>query len=239
MADKYFKISKNNLPPVNAELSTYDVRMRIVSQDQNRTSSWSPIYSVYKDIIGEIPYSVSKNTVTTVDGTAMTNVNISWQDPYGLSSCDVYIFPQYYLSNKITHYSITDKILKFYYNVSDTFPTKVGDQIVVTGIAGINGTYTVNAVDLTIQNVSGVDKNSFSVYKNTANVSITAVTGSAVIDVIDSMYKFYETTSKNSTTIPLRGTGGLFFSVQRSVYPKVATKGGNRLFYNSMPISFP
>lgn len=37
-------IPKNDLPPVNSDTEKYVVRYRIVSEDQNRASHWSPQY---------------------------------------------------------------------------------------------------------------------------------------------------------------------------------------------------
>jgi hypothetical protein len=39
-------ILQNNLPPVNTQTEGYSVRYRIVSEDRNRSSHWSPIYTV-------------------------------------------------------------------------------------------------------------------------------------------------------------------------------------------------
>jgi hypothetical protein len=52
MADsgiKKFKISNALLPPISVEEEAYVVRYRIVSEDKNRTSHWSPITIVDPD----------------------------------------------------------------------------------------------------------------------------------------------------------------------------------------------
>jgi hypothetical protein len=59
MADasiKKIKISQENLPPINSEIEGYYVRYRIVSDDKNRTSQWSPII----EIIPEYTYSLGE-----------------------------------------------------------------------------------------------------------------------------------------------------------------------------------
>lgn len=92
MADKYFKISKNNLPPVNIDYSTYDIRMRIVSQDQNRSSFWSPVYTVNAPTFSIIPntqYSV------IVSSTTPKTVKIIWQDQNGFDEYDVFAAMSY------------------------------------------------------------------------------------------------------------------------------------------------
>ena len=49
MADAGIKkaiVLNNELPPINPELNGYEVRYRIVSEDKNRTSHWSPSFVV-------------------------------------------------------------------------------------------------------------------------------------------------------------------------------------------------
>jgi len=51
MADVIKKavVLENNLPPVNVQTEGHSVRYRIVSEDRNRSSHWSPIYTVRPD----------------------------------------------------------------------------------------------------------------------------------------------------------------------------------------------
>jgi hypothetical protein len=63
MADagiKKIKISQTNLPPVNSEIEGYSVRYRIVSDDKNRKSQWSPIVQItpgYTYTLGNIVFN--------------------------------------------------------------------------------------------------------------------------------------------------------------------------------------
>lgn len=63
MADlgiKKIKISQANLPPINSEIEGYSVRYRIVSDDKNRTSQWSPIVQInpgYTYTLGDIVFN--------------------------------------------------------------------------------------------------------------------------------------------------------------------------------------
>jgi hypothetical protein len=73
MADaniKKTRILKSSLPPIDFDTLTYNTRYRIISEDRNRTSHWSPIYN--SDGIDVIATSgaVSKigNVVTAVWG---------------------------------------------------------------------------------------------------------------------------------------------------------------------------
>lgn len=55
------------LPPVNSDTGGYFVRFRVVSQDKNRKSAWSPVYSVVPDytlVPGEIGHFASGNILS-------------------------------------------------------------------------------------------------------------------------------------------------------------------------------
>ena len=45
MANKVLRIPKNDLPPVESD-NVYSVRFRVVSEDKNRTSHWSPVFVI-------------------------------------------------------------------------------------------------------------------------------------------------------------------------------------------------
>lgn len=63
---KKAKISKDNLPTINSVTGTYSVRYRIISEDKNRTSAWSSVYSVdpnYTYFPGKINISSSSGSV--------------------------------------------------------------------------------------------------------------------------------------------------------------------------------
>ena len=52
MADeviKKVKISQEDLPTINSITGKYDVRYRVISEDKNRTSHWSPIINISPD----------------------------------------------------------------------------------------------------------------------------------------------------------------------------------------------
>lgn len=70
MADeviKKIKITQDSLPAINSITEKYDVRYRIVSEDKNRTSHWSPIINIdpqYIYVPGNI--TIVSSGVTTV-----------------------------------------------------------------------------------------------------------------------------------------------------------------------------
>jgi hypothetical protein len=69
---KKAKISKDSLPPISSVSGEYSVRYRVISDDKNRTSSWSQIFSVNPDYT----YVSGKINVASSSGV----VRVSW-DP--------------------------------------------------------------------------------------------------------------------------------------------------------------
>jgi hypothetical protein len=61
-------IKREDLPAFNGVLQSYLVRYRIVSEDKNRSSHWSPYYSVAKDAPEQVTCSVQiiENSVTMI-----------------------------------------------------------------------------------------------------------------------------------------------------------------------------
>ena len=61
-------IKKEDLPAFNGTTQSYTVRYRIVSEDKNRNSHWSPYYSVTKEAPEQVTCSVQviENSVTMI-----------------------------------------------------------------------------------------------------------------------------------------------------------------------------
>jgi len=81
MANKILRIPKNQLPPVESD-NVYSIRFRIISEDKNRVSHWSPIY-----IIDSV-------TPTTVSGDIVVNgpiITVVWGDEEGRPQYDVFV----------------------------------------------------------------------------------------------------------------------------------------------------
>lgn len=71
MADSQIKkviIKKEDLPEFNGITQSYTVRYRVVSEDKNRSSHWSPYYSVVKPGTEQVLCSVQvvDNSVTMI-----------------------------------------------------------------------------------------------------------------------------------------------------------------------------
>lgn len=79
-------IKKNDLPPISADDEGYNLRIRLVSQDRNRISFWTPLYTVNAPGVTEIPCIVE--VVNTGSGKI---VNLVWEDPNNNKEYDIYI----------------------------------------------------------------------------------------------------------------------------------------------------
>ena len=81
MANKKFRIKRNQLPPVESD-NKYSARFRIISEDKNRVSHWSPIY-----ILNSTP-PVGVDGGLVVNGSVITAV---WGDEEGRPQYDVFV----------------------------------------------------------------------------------------------------------------------------------------------------
>lgn len=64
-----YVIKKEDLPPISAESPSYAVRFRLVTENRNRFSSWSPIYNIFPNFVyqtGSIDASKSGGQVSVV-----------------------------------------------------------------------------------------------------------------------------------------------------------------------------
>jgi len=107
MADPGIKkaiIRKQDLPPVDSE-NSYKIRFRVISEDKNRYSHWSPIVSVE----GNAPQSVN-GSVIYADGVA----NAVWGDEASYPNYDVFVgfdgaSPIYHGTTSIHNYSFLNE----------------------------------------------------------------------------------------------------------------------------------
>ena len=82
MAVKKAIIQKESLPPVDSESAGYVVRYRIISEDKNRTSHWSPTF-----VTNAVP-------VTSVSGALSVTASIItavWGDELNRPAYDVFV----------------------------------------------------------------------------------------------------------------------------------------------------
>ena len=151
MADpniKQFRVPPSEMPPINSITQGYSVRYRIISEDRNRNSHWSPVYLIepnYTFIPGQIGYSANSNVV-----------NIDWDA--------VTILKDISSTTSINNKELSSDLATL--TTDGAHYMSVGDWVTVTGVDSIfNGIYQISAVT----------SNTFSYYKNNGNIASTLV----------------------------------------------------------------
>ncbi len=72
---KKARILENNLPAINSVTEGYEIRYRIISEDKNRTSHWSPIFLV-KPEFTYVPGTIHHTKAGDVSTVAWNSVEI-------------------------------------------------------------------------------------------------------------------------------------------------------------------
>lgn len=102
-------VPKEVLPPISSD-GKYILRYRVASEDKNRVSDWSRIYSIsgklIKDILGYLettgeqkyPNGVPLDIVATEDG-----MSISWDLPVELQTTDYDVFVKWSYDGETTY----------------------------------------------------------------------------------------------------------------------------------------
>lgn len=86
MADAGIKkviITKSSLPPISGDNQGYVLRYRIVSEDKNRYSHWSPQYKVSIDPVTTVNHALVVNQSTNT-------ITLIWDPVENISNFDVY-----------------------------------------------------------------------------------------------------------------------------------------------------
>jgi hypothetical protein len=145
---KKAKIVRADLPAISSETEGYSIRYRIVSEDKNRVSHWSPVYLIkpeYTFVIGSVRFS-SGNQIA----------NFTWDAVTVLKD----IATVQTINNKV----LNSKIATL--TTAGAHYMKVGDWVTIYGVdATFNGTYQLTAVTA----------NTFSYYKDNGNIASAAV----------------------------------------------------------------
>ena len=79
---KKTRILKSSLPPIDHDTEKYNIRYRIISEDRNRTSHWSPIYNS-----DGVDLVVTSGAVSRA-GDVITAV---WEDQNNFPEYDVFV----------------------------------------------------------------------------------------------------------------------------------------------------
>ena len=148
---KKYRQEYTELPPISSDTEGYSLRYRIISEDRNRVSHWSPVYLLVPDYT-YVPGAVEFNSANQV-------ASFTWD-------------PVVILKEKTTVSSITNKQLTsdlatlttdgaHYMNVDDWVTVESVDST-------FNGTSKINAVTA----------NTFTYYKDHGNIASTPVSPS-------------------------------------------------------------
>ena len=81
MANKILRIPRNQLPPVESD-NIYSVRFRVISEDKNRVSHWSPIFVI--DSVTPVAVSGALSVTETI-------ITAVWGDEEGRPAYDVFV----------------------------------------------------------------------------------------------------------------------------------------------------
>jgi hypothetical protein len=132
MSVKKVTIEKKDSPPLSPN-GEYLIRYRIISEDKNRTSHWSPIYRL--DV---------SNLISAVTGTVLVNqdlITIAWEKASLKTSYDVFVRFNFDIQHKSLTDNVASIVTKNLTNIS------AGDTITVSGIDNtFNGVYEVTEV---------------------------------------------------------------------------------------------
>lgn len=82
MAVKKAIVQKEFLPPVDSEYAGYVVRYRIISEDRNRTSHWSPTF-----ITNAVPIEAVNGALSTTSSI----ITAVWDDELNRPAYDVFV----------------------------------------------------------------------------------------------------------------------------------------------------
>jgi hypothetical protein len=82
MAVKKAIVPKESLPPVDSETAGYVVRYRIISEDKNRTSHWSPTF---------VTNAVPTETVSGALSITSSIITAVWDDELNRPQYDIFV----------------------------------------------------------------------------------------------------------------------------------------------------
>ena len=136
MTVKKAVLPSGSLPAVN-KYNQYAYRYRIVSEDRNRTSSWSPIKIIYAPTVTFFE-EADNAAETVISGNSITT---TWSDENNRPRYDVFV--RFYF--EINKASLTNNTATIHTTINHNLVKD--DVIIVAGINSIfNGKYTITNV---------------------------------------------------------------------------------------------
>ena len=151
MSVKKVTIEEKDLPPLTPN-GEYLIRYRIISEDKNRTSHWSPIYT-----INALPFIKDvESTITVTPG----EIIITWEDKNKASAYDIFV--SYKIGGTWREYNYQGSSQTNAYSFLQPYwPAAIGyngtDVRIAIQLAGIektkNDTLTISIVEKSLQPV--------------------------------------------------------------------------------------
>jgi hypothetical protein len=190
-------VDKNDLPPVlklDTESYGYLTRYRIISEDRNRFSHWSPIFASPVFDFNNLPLRVqgsltlpsTENGLITIGGSAI----LSWEELSGVSGYDIFL----QFTFDIVEKSAENNVATLFVNPLTRHNLKVGDKIFVDiDDERFDGEHTISSVS---------NNFSFSYNSEGTNLAISETSGSVV-----GPFDYQSTSQTNSKALlgnPLR-----------------------------------
>jgi hypothetical protein len=83
-------IKKEDLPPISVDDTGYNLRVRLISQDRNRSSFWTPLITIEVPAVDSIQYVIKKESIGT------KTLNVIWDDTQNNKEYDIYV--KWYMS---------------------------------------------------------------------------------------------------------------------------------------------
>lgn len=83
-------IKKEDLPPISVDDIGYNLRIRLISQDRNRSSFWTPLVTIEVPAVSTINYAIKK------DSSGTKTFNVMWEDTQNNKEYDIYV--KWYMS---------------------------------------------------------------------------------------------------------------------------------------------
>jgi hypothetical protein len=221
---KKFKTSPSDLPAVNSETQGYSLRYRIVSDDKNRVSHWSPIYLIDPDftyVPGIIHFNKAGDIASVVWDSVTVN-KIYEGNTYFIKKESQYDFWVRWDRGEseiatITNVSASSGTIT--YTATNSFSN--GDIVTITGV--VPNQY--NLVNATIATRSNSD---FTITNNSTGTFISG--GEAETQGGDWLYK--ERLSTTSLSLPVPTT----YTVNGVVQPSPPNRMSIEVYIPGYPI---
>lgn len=194
-------IKRENLPPINAEKNSYFVRYRLISEDRNTFSYWSPVY----EIPSEISYT-SETLSVTYSGSILSAV---WSPIDGVDEYDVWTSWTNGEEKSIIQKERTTT--KLILTTSSNHGYLVGDSVFVSGVGSpYDG----------LKTIANVTSNTISFDSTAANSSTASLV--TPNGLVTKSYQFYKRVPSTFINL-LIPSGSTKFSIK--IYVPVTPTG--------------